>query len=498
MANEETFVSYLTHSSSVNECSHILQNPVVDHGSVNSSYKTQLIEEVPLMSKQRIIWNLFVLSFSYLMFQTGFWGLTNLQSTMNAAGGMGPDSQAVIYAASMISSLFLPEITIENFGCKRVLIFTTILGLPYLASNMYLRWDVLLSMSTLFGLISGPYNGALTVYIDELAIRYQALTKQDLEFVVAVFFGVYSCFMEGTQIFGNAISFIVISERHVIPRNLTDNNTLPLKCGIDFDAHGNVTNSNLEVPPEHERIVLVCTYVGMGLFSVLLLCCFLDPLKNDIKEGSGWKSACHRFLAAIKHVGNPHQILLIPITILIGIESALYSNEFTEAYIACSWGVHHVGFVTICFGVCGAIMSLLVGPLVKYISQMAVLILAACANIGICVLLFLWDPTPETTSIYFIIAGVWGMGDAIWWSQISALYGLMFPNDREAAFSNLYFWSFLGFFLSYSYANYLSVAVKINILMAFLLTGMACYLVGQIKIKCSARKEYIHIENGNQ
>nr|XP_042905819.1 protein unc-93 homolog A-like [Parasteatoda tepidariorum] len=139
-------------------------------------------------------------------------------------------------------------------------------------------------------------------------------------------------------------------------------------------------------------------------------------------------------------------------------------------------------------------MSLFVGPLVKYISQIAVIILGACLNVAICLLLFLWKPSPKTTGIYFVIAGIWGMGDAIWWSQIPALYGLMFPNDREAGFSNLYFWSFFGAFLSYSYANYLSISVKINILMASLLISMVCYLVGQFKMKCSARREYIAIE----
>ncbi|KFM75915.1 Protein unc-93-like protein, partial [Stegodyphus mimosarum] len=167
----------------------------------------------------------------------------------------------------------------------------------------------------------------------------------------------------------------------------------------------------------------------------------------------------------------------------------------SKAYIACSWGIHHVGFVTICFGVCGAIMAVLVGPLVKCISQMSVLILAACINVTTCGLLYVWEPTPDNVTTYFVFAGVWGMADAIWWSQITALYGLMFPNDREAAFSNFFFWSFLGFFLCYSYANYFSVAVKIDILLFFLITGIICYLIGQIKIKWSPRREYVVIED---
>ncbi|XP_015921485.2 protein unc-93 homolog A isoform X3 [Parasteatoda tepidariorum] len=447
------------------------------------------------MNQRRILRNLFISSFCYFLFYTGFWCLSSLQSTMNGAGGIGDDSQAVIYGMSLLSSLFLPDFLIARFGSKKVLTVCTLLGCPYLAANIYLRWDTMMVASVLYGLINGPFVTAQAVYIEEIASRFEKTINQNIEVVMACFFGFFGIFSESTNIFGNILVY------YAFKPNTTDvvsTNSTGYDCGYHFKPGGNDTNSNLEPPPDSERLLLVGVFVALGIFAALILGFFLDPLGNDLKEGRGCNIIFNRFLSAVKHLKNPHQMLLIPIAIYMGVEGPFYSNEVTQAYIACSWGVHHVGFVTICFGVCGAIMSLLVGPLVKYISQMAVLILAACANIGICVLLFLWDPTPETTSIYFIIAGVWGMGDAIWWSQISALYGLMFPNDREAAFSNLYFWSFLGFFLSYSYANYLSVAVKINILMAFLLTGMACYLVGQIKIKCSARKEYIHIENGNQ
>ncbi|XP_055938341.1 protein unc-93 homolog A-like isoform X2 [Argiope bruennichi] len=442
-----------------------------------------------IMSRWRIFKNLFVLCFTYCLFYTGFWALTNLQSTMNAAAGMGPDSQAVIYGFSMASSLFLPEMTMDWYGCKKVMIVATSLCLPYIAANIYLRWDALLISSALYGLASGPYSAAFTVYIDEIALQFERSVDENVEFIMACFFGFYTFFMENTQVWGNIVSSLVLR-----PDKLPDiiNASKPEQCGINFDLGGNSTNTNLTPPSHEERFLLVGIFIGMGVVSLILFGLFLDPLKNDIKR-DGCDAVAGRFVKSLKHYRTFHQILLIPITIYIGIESALYSNEFTQAYIACSWGVHHVGFVTVCFGVCGALMSLLVGPLVKCISQMAVLILAALANVSICIVLFLWEPTPEFKTMYFVIAGVWGMGDAIWWSQVTALYGLMFPNDREAAFSNLYFWSFLGFFLSYSYANYFTVAVKINILLCFLLAGMLGYMIGQIRLKCSSRKEYVPI-----
>ncbi|KAG8182983.1 hypothetical protein JTE90_013432 [Oedothorax gibbosus] len=464
------------------------------HSNPSSDTEVECIsfKEKPIMSKGRILKNLFVLNFFFCLFYTGFWALTNLQSTMNAKSGMGPDSQAVIYLFSMFSSLFLPELMTDKFGCKTVIIVSTFICLPYIASNMYLRWDTFMISSALYGLGSGPFSAAQTIYIDELATRFQGQVTENIEFIMACFFGVYTFFMENTQVWGNAVSSWVLQpDKHVHV-----NFSRRALCGVHFELHGNETNTNLIPPTESARVWLVSIYVIMGLLALIFWIIFLDPLKNDIKEGNGCSTVSDRIRGSLKHFVTPQQLLLIPITIYMGLESAFYSNDYTEAYIACSWGVHHVGFVTVCFGVCGALMSLLVGPLVKCISQMAVLILAACANVSVCIVLYLWQPSPDFPPAYFIIAGVWGMGDAIWWSQVTALYGLMFPNDREAAFSNLYFWSFLGFFLSYSYANYFTVAVKINILLCFLVTGMIGYLIGQIKIKCApAVTEYVTIPN---
>ncbi|GBM02098.1 UNC93-like protein [Araneus ventricosus] len=325
----------------------------MDYGSVNGSPQRQLpnvvahqdfsqIDEtspclsVPSLqgeeniSRWRIFKNLFVLCFTYCLFYTGFWALTNLQSTMNAAAGMGTYSQAVIYLFSMVSSLFLPELTMDWLGCKRVMIVTTALCLPYIAANIYLRWDVLLVSSALYGLASGPYSAASTVYIDELALRFERSVDENVEFVMASFFGFYGFFMENTQIWGNIVSSLVLR-----PDKLPDiiNISKPEECGINFDMNANSTNRTLTPPSDEERFLLVGIFIAMGVVSLILFGLFLDPLKNDIKR-DGCEAVAGRFVKSLKHYRTFHQILLIPITIYIGIESALYSNEFTQVRFA--------------------------------------------------------------------------------------------------------------------------------------------------------------------
>ncbi|CAL1287418.1 unnamed protein product [Larinioides sclopetarius] len=449
-------------------------------------------EDIRKKLQRKSLQNLVIFCLCYFLTYTGFWALANLQSTMNAAGGLGDYSQAVIYVFSMISSLFLPKVLIDRFGCKKILIFGAVICSISIGSNMLLRWDTMMTAAVAFGMVNGPFISSQTFYVDEMATRFQSTLNQNMEFIMAAFFGTLMFFSENTQIWGNMIASYVLKSGE----SPAGNSSTSFACGEYFSPAENDLSGNLDPPTDHERFVLVGIYLGMSLLSILILAIFLDPLKNDVKGGGSWGTVWERFIASFKQLRKPQQFLMVPLSIYIGMEGPFYTNEVTEAYIACSWGVHHVGFVTVCFGVCGALMSLLVGPLVKYISQMAVLILAAVANVSICIVLFLWDPTPDFKTMYFVIAGVWGMGDAIWWSQVTALYGLMFPNDREAAFSNLYFWSFLGFFLSYSYANYFTVAVKINILLCFLFVGMLGYMIGQIKLKSSSRTDYVPIPDG--
>ncbi|GBM02110.1 Protein unc-93 A [Araneus ventricosus] len=293
-----------------------------DHDKSSSCCTTSGSEP---MSRCRILKNLFVLSFCYCLFYTGFWALTNLQSTMNAVAGMGPDSQAVIYGFSMLSSLFLPELVIDRFGCKTVLITSTVLCLPYIVANVHLRWDSLLAGSALFGLASGPFNAALTVYIDEIALRFERTVSGNVEFIMSCFFGFYTFFMENTQVWGNTVSSLVLKPETKLPGNIS----LPEKCGAVFEPETNGTNANLIPPSDEERFMLIGIFVGMGVLALILFVLFLDPLKNDVKR-DGCKAIAGRFVVSLKHYKTPHQLLLIPITILIGIESALYSNEFTE------------------------------------------------------------------------------------------------------------------------------------------------------------------------
>jgi MFS family permease len=116
---------------------------------------------------------------------------------------------------------------------------------------------------------------------------------------------------------------------------------------------------------------------------------------------------------------KPYQQLLIPITIWIGMEQAFIGADFTQAFVSCALGIPSVGYVMISFGVVNAICCLLFGSVMKYIGRAPIMALGAVVHTALQVWLLLWRPHPSSPILFFIAAGLWGVGDAVWQTQVN-------------------------------------------------------------------------------
>ena len=56
-----------------------------------------------------------------------------------------------------------------------------------------------------------------------------------------------------------------------------------------------------------------------------------------------------------------------------------------------------------------------------------------------------------------------------------ALYGALFPDESEAAFSNYRLWESFGFILAFAYSSHLCTVTKLYILVFFLVIGISLY-----------------------
>ena len=90
-----------------------------------------------------------------------------------------------------------------------------------------------------------------------------------------------------------------------------------------------------------------------------------------------------------------------------------------QAYVSCGIGVHMVGYVMICYGVCDALCSVSFSTLVKLVGRVPVFTMGAVINFGVIIALIHWRPHPDDTPIFFVLAGLWGVSDAVWQTQIN-------------------------------------------------------------------------------
>ena len=146
--------------------------------------------------------------------------------------------------------------------------------------------------------------------------------------------------------------------------------------------------------------------------------------------------------------------------------------------MTCAYGVHTVGRVLILFGVCDALASIGFGFIIKKVGRLPIFVLGACLNALVIIVMLAWTPTQSTLGVVYLLAALWGIGDAIWQTQINALYGCLFANDEEAAFSNYRLWESMGFLFAFiTNATGVCVFPKIITTIVFLVLGMAGYII---------------------
>ena len=124
-------------------------------------------------------------------------------------------------------------------------------------------------------------------------------------------------------------------------------------------------------------------------------------------------------VATFKHMTKLYQIFIIPLTVWSGLEQGFFLSDYTAGYISCIFGVGDVGWVLITYGVCDAICSLCFGVIVKYTGRPPIYIFGAAINLTVIITLLTWSPDEQKEYVFFILAGMWGVADAVWQTQIN-------------------------------------------------------------------------------
>ena len=76
-------------------------------------------------------------------------------------------------------------------------------------------------------------------------------------------------------------------------------------------------------------------------------------------------------------------------------------------------GVDKVGLTMLVYGVCDTFGSYVFGYIIKYTGRAPIFVFAATTNmISIAIMIF-WTPSVEGAYVFFLIAALWGLSDAV-------------------------------------------------------------------------------------
>ncbi|XP_067844455.1 protein unc-93 homolog A-like [Heptranchias perlo] len=440
------------------------------------------------MKIERDIKNVLVVSFGFLMLFTAFGGLQSIQSSLNSDQGLGLASLSVIYAALILSSMFLPPVMIKYLGCKWTIVISMCCYVTFSIGNFYPSWYTLIPTAIILGFGGAPLWSAKCTYLTICGNRNARMNNKIAENVINHYFGIFFLIFQSSAVWGNLMSSLIF-QYSSDTASITEEQLSycgPANCP-QYDDKIAVNTTSIQ----HSSTTIYTLsgiYTGVGIVGALFVAIFLDQLdKQEVKEFKERKVNIFSVLVAtFTHLRDKRQCLLIVLTMYSGFEQGFLAGDYTKAYVTCALGIQYVGYVMICFGASNSIFSLIFGKLSKYTGRIPLFLYATITNLGSIIALFLWQPRPNQLPVFFVFPCLWGMADAVWQTQTNALYGVLFQDHTEAAFANYRLWESVGFVTAFAYANFLCIKVKLTIVLIVLIIGMLLYgLVEYIAYKQS-------------
>lgn len=95
--------------------------------------------------------NLLLIGLSWIFLFTAYSSISNLQSSLNNVDGLGTASLSTIYAALILSCIFLPTFLMSKFGIKWTIFFSQLAYILYIAANIYSQYYTLIPAAIILG-----------------------------------------------------------------------------------------------------------------------------------------------------------------------------------------------------------------------------------------------------------------------------------------------------------------------------------------------------------
>jgi MFS family permease len=398
--------------------------------------------------------NLLHMSCSFFFVYTAFSAIQNLQTSVLENDAVKTVSPAILYLVFTILSIPGPAV-VSRLGAKWSLFIAFIMVCTWCAANAVviefpendaIAWGFLIPSSALVGVGASFLWVAQGTYLTRNAAFYAMCKGEDQAAYIGLFNGIFFGIFQMTQISGNITASILLD---VVGASKT----------VLF------------------LVFMACAIIGTALVF------FLRTVEDPNKELAGIAAGKTNWQIAenmVKLWKDNRLQLMIPIIMYFGLEQGFIWGDFTANYITDGLGEDYIGYVMAIYGGSDALSSIALGSYSDTVGRGPVVIFGALVQLIVCAVLFSIDVTElergTMWGVLMVCAALWGMGDAVWCTQIAAAVGDIFRGDKEGGFANLQFWQSLMISISFGLNFLLGSTVKLSILIVFGVVGVAGFL----------------------
>ncbi|XP_055716873.1 UNC93-like protein [Phlebotomus papatasi] len=384
-----------------------------------------------------------------------------------------------VFGAIIVSCAFIPTLAIRKLTAKWTLCLSMFCYVPFILAQFYPRFYTLIPAGCLLGLGAAPLWAAQSTYLTQVAYIYANITQQSIEAIIVRFFGIFYLCWQSAELWGNLISGLVLSPPEILPNSTLDYSL----CGANFCASTSKDIANLQRPPDKEIFTIMGIYLSCIFLAIAITSLFLDPLTMYGEQKGEETNVGQLVMATFRQLKKFNQLLLVPLTMFIGMEQANFAADLTQAFISCTLGINEIGFTLVFFGVCNAISSLTFGFLTKKFGRIWILLLGLCSITILYLTMLFWAPIPDKKWMFYLICFFYAVGDSILQIQVNGIYGAIFSDSKEPAFSNYRLWESMGYFVTYSLNTTLCARTKLIGALSLLAVGVCGWLIVEFRVK---------------
>ncbi|XP_078181230.1 major facilitator superfamily protein [Carex rostrata] len=391
--------------------------------------------------------DLHILSFAFLFVFSAYGAAQNLESTVNNEGNIGTISLAILYLSFTLFSIIASPV-VRVLGSKRALVLGTSGYLLFIAANLKPSWYTMVPASVYLGFTASIIWVGEGTYLTTAALSHAEDNNLHEGTVIGAFNGEFWSMFAGHQVIGNLLSLAL------------------LRNGEGDD----VTGKNLLF-----TVFLVCMIIG------IVMMCFLskrDEKKHDMPTYTSLNSLLKSSFAPLL---DKRMLLVIPLIAYSGLQQAFVWAEYTEKIVTPALGISGVGGSMAVYGAADAICSLVAGRLTSGLRSITWIVSIGAFLQGFVLLwvLFGYRLTSGLMGMVnpLLMGAIWGVGDGVLNTQLSALLGLLFKNNKEAAFAQLKVWQCAAIAVIFFIYPYISLNFMLVLMLVELIISISSFLL---------------------